>query len=501
MPTGAELETKDSRLESGFEWTPEELRRVGYRVVDLITEHLTNLPERPVFQPFPQHLAEEFLSAPTPDKGESVDAILDQFEREIAPYPFGNGHPRFYGWVNSPPTPVSIFAEALAAAMNPSCAGGNHAAAYVERAVLNWFREIVRFPKESMGLLVSGGSMASLTALAVARHVKAGVDVRAEGLQEIEQPVVLYMGEEGHGCIRKAAELMGIGSRYVRTIPSDGQGRMDASALETTITADLESGYRPIAVAATAGAVNQGAIDPLGEIADACERHSLWFHIDGAYGAPAILTDEYRPQLQALSRADSIALDPHKWLYIPVEAGLVMVRDGKAMRDAFSLVPPYLRTDGSLTGVGGPPWFSEYGFQQTRGFRALKVWMALKQHGIDGYRQAITRDISLARHLASLIEALEDMELLAPQSLSIVCFRYAPPQLRSDKINALNKTLLEKLQPGGQAFVSSTVLPGDRFALRACIVNHRASLRDMDFLVQIVRSVGEEIVNEQANIR
>ncbi len=445
-----------------------------------------------------RRLAEQFLGAPLPDEGQGIDAILDEFARDVAPYPFGNGHPRFYGWVNSPPTRITIFAEALAAAMNPSCAGGNHAAVYVEHCVLNWFREILGFPPESMGLLVSGGSMANLTALAVARHVKAGVDVRADGLQQIEKPLVLYMGEEGHGCIRKAAELMGIGSRNIRTIPSDEHRRMSVPNLEAAIRADLEAGYRPIAVAASAGAVNHGAIDPLDEIADVCKRYELWFHVDGAYGAPAVLTEQYRPQLEALSRADSVALDPHKWFYIPVEAGLVMVRDGAAMRDTFSLVPPYLRTDGSLTGVGGPTWFSEYGFQQTRGFRALKVWMALKHHGIEGYRQSIERDISLAQQLAALIEKSSDMEILAPQSLSIVCFRYAPPELRGDneRLNTLNKTLLERIQLGGQTFISSTVLSDDRFALRACVVNHRATVADMDFLVELVRSVGEELGRE-----
>jgi glutamate/tyrosine decarboxylase-like PLP-dependent enzyme len=481
-----------------FEWTAEELKRAGYRVVDMIAEHLTGLPNGPVFQPVPQALAEQFLGAPLPDEGQGIDAILDEFARDIAPYPFGNGHPRFYGWVNSPPTPITIFAEALAAAMNPSCAGGNHAAVYVEHCVLNWFREILGFPTESMGLLVSGGSMANLTALAVARHVKAGVDVRTDGLQQIEKPLVLYMGEEGHGCIRKAAELMGIGSRNIRTIPSDERHRMSVPDLEAAIRADLEAGYRPIAVAASAGAVNHGAIDSLEDIADVCERYDLWFHVDGAYGAPAVLTKQYRPQLEALSRADSVALDPHKWFYIPVEAGLVMVRDGAAMRDTFSLVPPYLRTDGSLTGVGGPTWFSEYGFQQTRGFRALKVWMALKHHGIEGYKQSIERDISLAQQMAALIEASGDFEMLAPQSLSIVCFRYAPPELRDDKerLNALNKTLLERIQLGGQVFISSTVLSGDRFALRACVVNHRATAADMDFLIELVRSVGEELTRE-----
>ena len=481
-----------------WRWTPEELKRVGYAVVDLIAEHISGLPDGPVFRPVPRELADEFAYSPLPAQGESADALLSQVAEKIAAYPMGNGHPRFYAWVNSPPTPIGVFADALAAALDPSVAGGNHAAVWVEHAVLGWFRQLLGFPPESMGLLVSGGSMANLTALAVARHVKAGIDVRAEGLQGIERPVTIYMGEEGHGCIRKAAELIGIGSNYVRTIPSDDMLRMDVRSLEETILSDLGNGLRPIAVAASAGTVNSGAIDALAEIAQVCKRYGLWFHVDGAYGALGILSEQYRPQLEALSLADSVALDPHKWLYLPVEAGLVMVRDGAAMRDAFSLVPPYLRTDGNPSGVGGPPWFSEYGFQQTRGFRALKVWMALKYHGLDGYTASIERDIALAQRLARLVEESDALHLLAPQSLSIVLFRYALPDLEDDeRLDVLNKAILEEIQLSGKAFLSSTVVRG-KFALRACIVNHRAAEDDIDFLVRLAQETGRQLSTLEA---
>ncbi|MEO5951898.1 MAG: pyridoxal-dependent decarboxylase, partial [Chloroflexia bacterium] len=240
------------------------------------------------------------------------------------------------------------------------------------------------------------------------------------------------------------------------------------------------------------GTVNSGAIDPLPEISDLCKRYDLWLLVDGAYGALGILSEQYRSHLAPLSLADSIAMDPHKWMYLPVECGLVMVRDGSAMRDTFSLVPPYLRTDGNAHGVGGPPWFSEYGFQQTRSFRALKVWMALKYHGLGDYTASIERDISLAQHLARLVETSDDLQLLAPQSLSIVLFRYASPDLTDDQLNALNKRILEDIQLSGAAFLSST-LAGGKFALRACIVNHRASIEDMAFLAQLVQSTGSKL--------
>jgi glutamate/tyrosine decarboxylase-like PLP-dependent enzyme len=487
----------DNAGDTGWDWTEEEIKRFGYQVVDLIADYLTTLPEKPVFRPFPQELAREMLDTPAPEEGQDGEALLEEFRSQIAPYPFGNGHPRFYGWVNSPPAVIGVFAEALAAMMNPSCAGGNHAAIHVERQVLRWFKQMLGFPAGSMGLLVSGGSIATLTALAVARNVKAGIDVRARGVAAAGAPLLVYMGQEGHGCIRKAVELLGLGSDQIRTIESDESYRLDARRLEEAIRQDLAAGGRPIAVVASAGTVNTGAIDPLAGIAEICRRYDLWLHIDGAYGAPAILTDRYRTELAALNLADSVALDPHKWLSIPVEAGLVLVREGSALRDTFSLVPPYLRTDGNPAGVGGPPWFSEYGFQQTRGFRALKVWMALKHHGLAGYRSAVDHDLDLAGHLARLVEAAPDLELAAPQSLSIVCFRYVPAELREDleSVDSLNQALLEEIQLGGQAFLTSTSL-GGRFVLRACVVNYRSSREDIEFLVDLVRSTGERLARE-----
>jgi aromatic-L-amino-acid decarboxylase len=481
--------------EHSWEWSAGEIKRIGYRVIDLIAEDLTTLPAKAVFRPFPRELADRYLDdCPPPESGQSVEEILATFESEIQPFPLGNGHPRFYAWVNSPPAVISIFAEALAAAMNPSCAGGNHAAIYVERQVVNWFKRILSFPPESMGLLVSGGSMAALTGLAVARHVKCGFDVRAKGVQGAPSPLVFYKTGEGHGCNQKAVELLGIGSENLRLVDQDRSHRMIPSALDAIIRTDIEAGCKPIAVIASAGAVNTGAIDPLDEIADICQKHGTWLHVDGAYGAPAILTQRYKSQLAGLSRADSVALDPHKWLYIPVEAGLVLVRHAEAMRAAFSLVPPYVRTDGSPTGVGGLPWFSEYGFQQTRGFRALKVWMALKYQGMAGYRRAIEKNLDLAVQLAESLRAAEDFEVCEPQNLSIVCFRCVPRSLRPDQeaVDSFNRALLERVQLGGEAFLSSTVMDGS-FWMRACIVNPRASARDITALVDVVRTAAAKM--------
>jgi aromatic-L-amino-acid/L-tryptophan decarboxylase len=477
------------------EWTADEIRRVGRLVVDLIADHLTSLPDRPAFRPVPSGLAERMTAAPAPSASVSPDDILRLFSEIVEPYPFGNGHPRFWGWINSPPAVMGVFADALAAAMNPSCAGGNHAAIHVERQVLHWFRDLLRFPAGSQGLLVSGGSMATMTGLAVARYVKSGVDIRRNGLRGAPQPFAFYMTSEGHSCARKAVELLGFGSGSIRTVPISADFTIDVPALDAAIARDREAGVRPIAVIATAGTTNTGAIDDLAAVAEVCRRHDVWMHVDAAYGGPAILTDAYGPAIRALSAADSVALDPHKWLFVPVEAGLVFVRDGEAMRSAFSLVPPYVRGTGSASEVYGLPWFSEYGFQQTRGFRALKVWMAMQQFGLAGYKAAIEANIALAAYLAERVRNAADFELMAPPGLSVVCFRYCDPAATGEEQRvAANRAILERLQLGGEAFITSTELAG-RFVLRACIVNYRSTRADVDRMLDAIRAIGRAVVN------
>jgi aromatic-L-amino-acid decarboxylase len=476
----------------GWDWSGAQIRQAGYRAVDLIADYLTSLPYGPVFRPVPPDVARSYAGDAVPVAGSPVQAVLDDFASHVAPYPFGNGHPRFLAWVNSPPHPLGVFADALAAAMNPSVAGGNHAAVHVEHQVVRWFADLAAFPASCSGLLVSGGSAATLTALAVARHraaERAGVDVRSEGLQGGRRRCVLYLGDEGHGCARKAAELLGIGSRYVRTIASDDRHRMQPGLLRRQIERDRSAGLVPVAVMASVGTVNTGAIDPLERIADVCADHDVWLHVDGAYGGPAaLLLDQFAAIRAALAGADSLALDPHKWLYVPVDAGLVLIRDGAAARDAFSLVPPYLRTDGDPGGVGGPVWYSEYGFDQTRPFRALKVWMMLKHLGLDGYRDLIAHDLAVAERLAAGVRAAPDLQLLS-HGLSVVCFRCRPSggTRDDDRLDSLNRQVLSAVQLGGRAFLAGTTVDGV-FALRACVVNPGCHEEDADAVLADVRS-------------
>lgn len=476
---------------------PAAFRKLAHAAVDLIADHLDGLAARPVFSPMTAAERTALLERPLPHDGLDPETLLALVGREILRHPMGNGHPRFFGWINSPPTPVGIVGDLLAAALNPSCAGGDHAAIYVERATVRWLMELVGFPAEgSMGLLVSGGSMASLTCLAAARHRAAAVDgwdVRARGLRDFPAPLVLYLSDEGHSCMRKAAELLGLGGDSVRTIPVDGDFRMDVRALHEAVAADRAAGRRPFCVGASAGTVNSGAIDPLDDVATLCEAEGLWFHVDGAYGAIGAADPTLTPRYAGIERADSLALDPHKWLSVPVECGCALVRDGRLLRDTWSLVPPYLRTEEGK-GFGGLPWYSEYGFQQTRGFRALKLWMTLQHLGRAGVAQLVHRQVALAHRLAAGVDEAPDLERVAPVTLSVVCFRYAPPGWTGDaaRLDALNKLLVERIQAEGRAFVTGTML-GGRYAVHACVLHYGTTEADIDALIEIVRETGARL--------
>lgn len=482
---------------SPFAVDPAELRRLGYRAVDLMVEHLSGIAAGPVFQPMTPDERLALLDQPLPAGATAPDTILDQIQGQILTHPMGNGHPRFFGWANSPPAPFAALADMLAAALNPSCAGGDHAAIYLERCVVRWLMELLGFPTEgSMGLLVSGGSMASLTCLAAARTSAArrdGWDVRQDGVGNAPAPLVLYLSSEGHTCLRKSAELLGLGAASLRVVPTDRRLRIDVPALRAAIRQDRAAGKRPFCVAASAGTVNTGAVDPLDALADLCAEEDLWLHVDGALGAVGILDPAVAERYAGLDRADSLTVDPHKWLSVPVECGAALVRDGALLRETFSLVPPYLRTEEGK-GFGGLPWYSEYGFQQTRGFRALKLWSTLLLAGKDGLARHVSRCNTLARRLGQLVDEAEDLDLLAPVDLSIVCFRYLPPgaDLAPDRVDALNKAIMEEVQAGGDAFLTQTSLDG-RFALRACVYHYATTEPDLRALLDAVRRAGARV--------
>lgn len=465
--------------------SPEEFRQLGYRAIDMLTERLATIRETPVRRPVPPELRDQLIHQHFPENGTDPAQILQSINT-ILDYPMGNSSPRFFAWVNSPPAPLGVLAELFAAAHDASVAGGDHSATYLEHGVLNWVKSVFGFAESAGALLASGGSVANLIGLAVMRHVKAQGHMRVAGFNQETAPMVIYTSTQGHSSIQKAIELLGFGSEYLRKIPTDSDYRMDLAALKAQIAADRAAGLYPIGIAASAGTVNTGAIDPLNDIADICAAENLWFHIDGAYGGFGILAEQTQGLYEGIARADSLAIDPHKWLYVPVECGCVLVRDAEAMRNTFSLVPPYLRDDKAL------PWFSEFGIQQTRGFKALKLWMVLQQIGTNGYRQLISRDIQLARSLQAKIRARPDFELVTTGPLSITCFRYAPPGV-SD-LDTLNKNLVAPVIAEGGAFLTSTQID-DKLVLRACIVNFRTTEADLGMLLNIIAEAGQRVLS------
>ena len=490
--------TEPSELGAPPAIDPEHFRRLAHEAVDLVADYLAGIGAGPVFRPMSAAERGSLMQEPLGARGVAPETVLARFRSAILPHAMGNGHPRFFGWVNSPPAPIGVVADFLAAALNPSCAGGDHAAIYVERAAVRWLMELIGYPTEgSMGLLVSGGSAATLIALAAARHRAAlqdGWSVRAEGLQHARPPLCLYVSPDGHSCIQKAAEILGLGVQAIHRIGADERHRIDVGSLRAAVAADRAAGARPFCVVASAGTVGTGAIDPLDEIADVCAAERLWLHVDGAYGAVGATLPSHRARYAGLARADSIALDPHKWLSVPVECGAVLVRDGPLLRETFSLVPDYLRTEADR-GFGGLPWYSEYGIQQTRGFRALKLWMTLQHLGRDGVRGLVARHLALAQRLAGLVDAAPDLERLGDVELSIVCFRYAPAGLKGNEraLDALNKRVMEEVQASGVAFLTQTTL-GDRFVLRACVLHYATTEKDLAALVEAVREAGARLV-------
>ncbi len=466
--------------------TPEAFRALGHRAIDLIAEALERLQARedPVRRPVPPEVRKRLLDEPLPQTGVDPGELIELVGRDILPYPLGHIHPRFFAWVNPPAAPISVLGELLAAGMNSSVAGGDQAATYVEHAVLSWLKEIVGFPRDAGALLVSGGSLAMIVGLAVMRHVKAQTgEMRARGMQQEPAPMVVYTSTQAHSCVDKAVELLGIGHDFLRKIPVDADYRMDVDRLARRIAADRRKGLHPVAVVGSAGTVNTGAIDPLDRIAELCAREGLWLHVDGAYGGVAILAEPVEDLFSGIERADSLGIDPHKWLYIPAECGCVMVRNAAAMQATFSVVPPYLQDDRAL------PWFSEFGPQQTRGFRALKLWLAMKQIGVEGYRKLISRDIALAGLLREKIEARPDFKLVASGPLGVTCFRYAP--VGAADLEALNRHVLRVVQEKGEVYLTSTLLDG-RFVLRANVMNFRTNEADLDVLLDAITRAGKE---------
>jgi aromatic-L-amino-acid decarboxylase len=499
-----------------------EMAALGHRMVDDMLHYLKTVRDRPAWTHAPQEAKEHFTQA-LPLDPQAPEQVYQEFLEYVLPYPAGNIHPRFWGWVIGTGTVFGAFAEMLAAGMNTNTGGlDHHSANHVESQLIRWFREIFGFPAEASGVLTSGCSAANLIALAVARNTKAEGDIRRRGLRGAGRRMVLYGSEEIHSSLQKAVELLGLGSDCLRTVPVDEMFRIDTAKLEEAITADRKRGYLPFCVIGAAGTTNTGAVDDLQTLADISEREQLWFHVDGAFGAWAVLAPGGKEQLRGMERADSLALDLHKWMYMPYEIGCVLVRSERDHRSTFSLTPAYLaHGEGGLGLTGGDlPWFSDYHFQLSRGFRALKAWMSLKEHGLRKYGRLIDQNIRQARHLADLVRKEPRLELAAEVTLNVVCFRYVgedrggarrsewaqrgerarrPERDEEQKhpLDALNRKVLVRLQEEGIAVPSGTTIRG-RYFLHLAITNHRSRLEDFDLLVREVLRIGGELESAQS---
>ncbi len=500
------LESRDPDLRgrhAALEMDSEEFRRAGHQTIDAIADFLETLPRRPITPDETPTVVRAALPAgglpagPTPAAELLAEAGDLLFEHSLF-----NGHPRFFGYITSSAAPIGALADLLAATVNPNCGAWTLSpmATEIERQAIAWIAELLGYPAGCGGLLVSGGNMANFVGFLAARKARAPWDVRAEGLRGRPQ-LTAYVSRETHTWIQKAADLFGLGTAAIRWIGVDARRRIDVGELERRIVEDRAAGFLPLLAVGAAGTVGVGAVDPLPAMADVCRRHGLWFHVDGAYGAPAACLPEAPADLKGLTEADSVAIDPHKWLYSALEAGCVLVREPRHLADAFRFHPEYYHFESA--DQEERVHFHEYGPQNSRGFRALKVWLGLRHAGRDGLRRMIRDDCALARALFDTVAGEDELEA-GTQNLSISTFRFVPRDLRrSDRsasedeyLNDLNQELLNRLQAGGEAFVSNAVV-GGKFLLRACVVNFRTKLGDVEALPGIVLRLGREVDAEK----
>ncbi|MEO8259324.1 MAG: aminotransferase class V-fold PLP-dependent enzyme [Acidobacteriota bacterium] len=496
MNNAPEIEALRQR-QAPLEMAPDEFRAIGHHLVDQIADRLATLGEQGVMRDESPADVRRALGAgqTLPAAGTDAGRLVSEAAGLLFDHSLFNGHPRFFGYITSSPAPIGMFGDFLAAALNQNVGAWRLAplATEIEGQTVRWLAELIGFPTSGGGLLVSGGNMANFVCFLAARAARAPWDVRTEGPSRAGGRLLVYASNETHTWIQKAADLFGIGTGGIRWVATDDQQRMDPAALRRQIEQDRRLGDQPFLVVGTAGSVSTGVVDPLPDLAAICRDHGLWFHVDGAYGALAAQVPGTPDSLRALCDADSVAVDPHKWLYAPLEAGCALVRDPDSLRRAFSYHPPYYQFDDQVVN------YFDYGPQNSRGFRALKVWLALRQVGRAGYLKMIGDDILLAQHLDQLLAHHPEFEAIS-QSLSITTFRYVPPDLRpqlgsaavEEYLNRLNQSLLTAVEKSGEAFLSNAVIDG-RFVLRACIVNFHTALGDIEALPPLLVRLGRNI--------
>jgi len=470
-----------------------ELDEIASRAAALVSEYFATIRERPVIAPNHAGKTKASINLDLPLEGRPLNELLDECRTAIG-LSRHNGHPRFFGYVASPSTPIGAYADLIASALNANitCWRSAPAGTEIEQLVVRWLGALIRYDDNARGLLTSGGSMANMIALLIASRRKGGGEVARKGLWNAGAPMTVYASEEVHLSIPKAADVLGFGRDQVRVVACDERQRMRVDELVKQIEEDKEHGFRPFCVVASAGTVNTGAIDPLAEIAEVAAEFELWLHVDGAYGAPGAMVERKAPLFAGLERADSVSLDPHKWLYVPVDAGCLLFRDPAAAVAAFSTEEAdYIKVHGLTEDAAFAYW--DYGVELSRRFRALKVWLTLGYYGARRLAEAIEEDVSLAAYLGELVSQADDFDLLAPVELSICCFRYVPPRkFNEHELNELNERIMAAVQKDGRAYLSNATVNG-KFALRACITNFRTTKADLEQTLDVVREVARQL--------
>ncbi|HEY4205394.1 MAG TPA: pyridoxal-dependent decarboxylase [Puia sp.] len=473
----------------------EALRLLGHRMVDDMMEYLRTAGERKAWEEMPGDRKQE-LQQPLPKGPQKATAVYEDFLHNVLPYNINNVHPRFWGWVQGGGTPFGMLADMLASGMNANNASGEHAAMYVEKQVLDWSKELFGFPSSASGILTSGASLSNITALVVARdHFHAAI--RQKGLRAVDGQLTIYGSSETHTCAIKAAGITGIGTDNFRKVPVDANYQVRTDELRNMIAEDRRNGFQPFCIVGNAGTVNTGAIDDLEELAAIAKAEGCWYHIDGAFGAIPYILPEYREQLKGLPLADSLSFDFHKWFYMNYEVGCVLIKDAAAHRTAFSTPVNYLIAHQRGASAGPEP-FTNYGLEWSRGFKALKVWMLLKEHGINEYAQLVRQNLHQAQYLAGLINDHNELELLANVPMNIVCYRWNPGRMSNEALNACNKEIVMRVHEEGIAIPSYTILQ-DRYAIRVAITNHRSRLEDFADLAASTVRIGHNIRQASAH--
>lgn len=468
----------------------EEFRALAHRMVDRMIDYQRDVRGTPAFVPVPDEIDARFREA-VPATGAGAEGAYDDFLELVLPHPTGLHHPRFWGWAGGTGSPLGMMAALLGAGTNSVPANFNDSAARVEAQLLSWMKSVMGFPESAGGIVTSGGSVANIIGLTVARDAMASVDVINDGVRAADGRLVLYASTEVHSSVFKAAKIMGLGRDAVRLIPVDENYRVRVPEMREQIVRDRINGLEPFAIVGTVGTINTGAVDDLDALADLAKEQNLWLHADGAFGAMVALSPETRGLARGMSRADSIAFDFHKWMYVNYEAGCILIRDADAHRASFSAGGDYLeplpRGTGSLVDMAGGR-----GLQLSRGFKALKPWMSIKEHGIEKFGRLVVQNMKQARYLAGLVDESRNFRVVAPVALNIVAFRFdddaVAPEVRDD----INRELLMRVQERGIAIPSSTVI-GGRFTLRVCIVNHRSRQEDFDEFVEAAEAIVDEI--------